>query len=31
MRRYIERFYNPTRRHATLSYFSPIAFERWLG
>lgn len=24
---YIERFYNPTRRHSTLGYISPIAFE----
>jgi putative transposase len=24
---YIERFYNPTRRHSTLGYLSPIAFE----
>jgi putative transposase len=24
---YIERFYNPTRRHSTLGYVSPIAFE----
>jgi putative transposase len=25
---YIERFYNPTRRHSTLGHVSPIAFER---
>ena len=25
---YIERFYNPTRRHSTLGNVSPIAFER---
>lgn len=25
---YIERFYNPTRRHSTLGYVSPIDFER---
>ncbi len=25
---YIERFYNPTRRHSTLGNISPIAFER---
>jgi putative transposase len=25
---YIERFYNPTRRHSTLGYISPIAFEQ---
>lgn len=24
---YIERFYNPRRRHSKLSYLSPIAFE----
>ena len=24
---YIERFYNPTRRHSTLGYISPITFE----
>jgi putative transposase len=25
---YIARFYNPTRRHSTLGYLSPIGFER---
>ena len=25
---YIERFYNPTRRHSTLGYLSPIDFEQ---
>ena len=24
---YIERFYNPTRRHSTLGYLSPMAFD----
>jgi len=24
---YIERFYNPKRRHSTLGYLSPIEFE----
>lgn len=28
---YIERFYNPTRRHSTLGYLSPIDFERGAG
>ena len=28
---YIERFYNPTRRHSTLGYVSPIEFERARG
>ena len=26
--RYVEGFYNPVRRHSTLDYISPIAFER---
>ena len=25
---YIERFYNPKRRHSTLSYLSPVEFEK---
>jgi len=25
---YIERFYDPTRRHSTLGYASPIQFEK---
>jgi putative transposase len=25
---YIERFYNPKRRHSTIGYLSPMAFER---
>ena len=25
---YIERFYNPTCRHSTLGYLSPMEFER---
>ena len=25
---YIERFYNPTRRHSTLGYISPVQFEQ---
>jgi len=25
---YIERFYNPTRRHSTPGYLSPMDFER---
>ena len=25
---YIERFYNPARRHSTLGYLSPIEFEK---
>lgn len=24
---YIERFYNPMRRHSTLGYVSPVAFK----
>ena len=25
---YIERFYNPRRRHSTLDYLSPLAYEK---
>jgi putative transposase len=25
---YIERFYNPRRRHSTLGYLSPMQFEK---
>jgi putative transposase len=25
---YIERFYNPRRRHATIGYLSPMQFEQ---
>jgi len=25
---YIERFYNPKRRHSTLGYLSPMEYER---
>jgi putative transposase len=28
---YIERFYNPKRRHSTISYMSPMEFERQVG
>jgi putative transposase len=28
---YIERFYNPTRRHSTLDYLSPMDFEKKAG
>jgi putative transposase len=28
---YIERFYNPTRRHSTIGYISPVEFERKVG
>ncbi len=28
---YIERFYNPTRRHSTLGYLSPMDFEQKLA
>ena len=28
---YIERFYNPKRRHSTIGYLSPVTFERQAG
>jgi putative transposase len=28
---YIERFYNPIRRHSTIGYLSPVEFERKVG
>ena len=28
---YIERFYNPRRRHSTLGYLSPVEFEEKAG
>lgn len=28
---YIERFYNPVRRHSTIGYLSPVEFERKAG
>src|SRR5574340_1170276 len=28
---YIERFYNPKRRHSTIGYLSPMQFERHSG
>jgi putative transposase len=28
---YIERFYNPKRRHSTIGYLSPMQFESQLG
>jgi putative transposase len=28
---YVERFYNPKRRHSTIGYLSPIEFERQAG
>ena len=28
---YVEKFYNPTRRHSTLGYLSPMDFERRAG
>ena len=28
---YIERFYNPTRRHSTIGYVSPVQFEQAQG
>jgi putative transposase len=28
---YIERFYNPRRRHSTLGYLSPVDYEKSTG
>ena len=28
---YIERFYNPKRRHSTMGYMSPVELERQAG
>ena len=28
---YIERFYNPKRRHSTIGYLSPMEFEQQAG
>jgi putative transposase len=28
---YIERFYNPKRRHSTIGYLSPVEFETKAG
>jgi putative transposase len=28
---YIERFYNPVRRHSTIGYLSPVEFEKKMG
>ena len=28
---YVERFYNPRRRHSTIGYLSPIDFEKAMG
>ncbi|HEX4052268.1 MAG TPA: IS3 family transposase, partial [Steroidobacteraceae bacterium] len=28
---YIERFYNPLRRHSTIGYVSPVEFENSAG
>ena len=28
---YIERFYNPRRRHSTLGYLSPVDYEKAIG
>jgi putative transposase len=28
---YIERFYNPIRRHSTIGYLTPVQFERKVG
>lgn len=28
---YVERFYNPVRRHSTIGYLSPVEFEKKAG
>jgi putative transposase len=28
---YVERFYNPVRRHSTIGYISPVEFEKKMG
>jgi putative transposase len=28
---YVERFYNPVRRHSTIGYVSPVEFEKKVG
>jgi hypothetical protein len=28
---YIERFYNPKRRHSTIGYLSPVEFEKQMN
>lgn len=28
---YVERFYNPRRRHSTIGYLSPIDYEKTMG
>ncbi len=28
---YVERFYNPVRRHSTIGYLSPVEFEKKVG
>ena len=28
---YVERFYNPRRRHSTIGYLSPIDYEKAMG